>query len=296
MGPMDCGPRTDGAEQLEWSLACVQQVGLEPLAQASVSTAGRWLRGVTRPRSRRYPVAMPTRPWVLVNMAVSADGKVDDVVRRGARISGPHDSARVDRLRAESDAVMVGGHTLLTEDPRLSVRDPGLVETRRKAGRSAQPAKVAVVSRIDAPGGPDALPPDSRFLVDGGGRVLVHTTTRSSTAAVAWLEERSAVVSVHEGPRVDLPALLDDLVDDGIARLLVEGGGTLVAALLADRLVDELQLAVSPIVLGGEGAPTPVEGPGLTRDQAIELELLDATPDGDGGMVLRYRVGGEQPR
>jgi 5-amino-6-(5-phosphoribosylamino)uracil reductase len=95
---------------------------------------------------------------------------------------------------------------------------------------------------------------------------------------------------------VDLPALLDDLADDGIARLLVEGGGTLVAALLADHLVDELQLAVAPIVLGGEGAPTPVEGPGLTRDQAIELELLDATPDGDGGMVLRYRVGGEQPR
>jgi len=239
---------------------------------------------------------MPTRPWVLVNMAVSADGKVDDVARQGARISGPGDTARVDRLRAESDAVMVGGHTLLAEDPRLTVRDPGLIEGRRQAGRSAQPAKVAVISRIDLPGAADALPETSRFLGDGGGRVLVHTTAQTSSAAVAWLEERSAVVSLHEGPRVDLPAMLDDLADDGIERLLVEGGGTLVAALLADRLVDELQLAVAPLILGGEAAPTPVEGPGLTRDQAVELELLEAAPDQDGGIVLRYRVGREQPR
>ena len=53
------------------------------------------------------------RPHVLVNMAVTADGKIDTVERRGARISGPADTARVDRLRAESDAVMVGGRTLL---------------------------------------------------------------------------------------------------------------------------------------------------------------------------------------
>lgn len=237
---------------------------------------------------------MPTRPWVLVNMAVSADGKVDDVARQGARISGADDTARVDRLRAESDAVMVGGHTLLAEDPRLTVRDTALVERRRQAGRSAQPAKVGVVSHVDLPGATDALPHASRFLADGGGRVFVHTTTRTSRAAVAWLEERSAVVSVHEGPRVDLPAMLDALADDGIERLMVEGGGTLVAALLADHLVDELQLAVAPIVLGGENAPTPVEGPGLVRDRAIGLELLDASRDDDGGIVLRYRVGRER--
>jgi 2,5-diamino-6-(ribosylamino)-4(3H)-pyrimidinone 5'-phosphate reductase len=239
---------------------------------------------------------MPTRPWVLVNMAVSADGKVDDVARRGARISGPGDTARVDRLRAESDAVMVGGHTLLAEDPRLTVRDGGLVEARQRAGRSAQPTKVAVVSRIDLPGAADALPTESRFLGEGSGRVLIHTTTKTSAAAVAWLEERTALVSIHDGPRVDLPAVLDDLADDGIEKLLVEGGGTLVAALLADHLVDELQLTVAPLVLGGEDAPTPVEGPGLTRDEAIALELLDATADLDGGIVLRYRVGPEQPR
>lgn len=228
-------------------------------------------------------------------MAMSADGKVDDVGRRGARISGARDTARVDRLRADADAVMVGGHTLLAEDPRLTVRDPALVEARRRAGRSAQPAKVAVVSQIDAPGGVDALPAESRFLGDGGGRVLVHTTRRSGAAGIAWLESHGAEVTVHESHRVALPTMLEALAGTGIERLLVEGGGTLVAAFLADDLVDELHLAVAPFILGGEDAPTPVEGPGLARDEAIGLELLEATPDADGGVVLRFRVGQAPP-
>jgi riboflavin-specific deaminase-like protein len=151
---------------------------------------------------------------------------------------------------------------------------------------------VAVVSHVDAPGGADALPPTSRFLAEGGGRVLIHTTTRSGSEAIAWLEAQEAEVSVHDGPRVDLPAMLEDLAADGIERLLVEGGGTIVAALLAAGLVDELQLAVAPLIVGGEGAPTPVGGPGLRREDAIRLDLLDATPDADGDVVLRYGIVG----
>lgn len=235
---------------------------------------------------------MAARPRVLVNMAVSADGKVDTVARRGARISGPADSARVDRLRADADAVVVGGHTLLAEDPRLTVRDPALIEKRLIAGRPAQPTKIAVVSHIDGPGGPDSLPGESRFLSDGTGRVIVHTTTRSSPAVIAWLESQGAEVSVHDGQRVDLRVMLGELANTGLEQLLVEGGGTLVSALLADGLVDEIQLAVAPLILGGEGAPTPVGGRGLGRDEAIQLDLLDAAPDADGDVILRYRVPG----
>ena len=72
------------------------------------------------PRYDYGPVA--ERPYVFLNMAMTADGKIDTVERRGARISGAADSARVDRLRAGADAVMIGGRTLLSEDPRLTVR------------------------------------------------------------------------------------------------------------------------------------------------------------------------------
>jgi len=235
---------------------------------------------------------MPARPHVLVNMAVTADGKIDTVARSGARISGPADTARVDRLRAEADAVLVGGRTLLGEDPRLTVRDPVLVEGRVAAGRPAQPAKVAAVSRIDPPGGQATLPADSRFLGEGDGRIIVHTTTRSGPDALEWLAGRGVEVTTHDGRRVDLVAMLHELAARGVARLLVEGGGTLVAALLARDLVDEIQLAVAPLIVGGAMAPTPVDGPGRTIAEAIRLRLLDATPDSDGDVILRYGVAG----
>ncbi len=233
---------------------------------------------------------MRERPFVLVNMAVTADGKVDTVERRGARISGPADSARVDALRAEADAVMVGGHTLLVEDPRLTVRDPVLVARRRAEGRPRQPAKVAVVTRVGLPGEEDALPGEGHFLRDGGGRVVVCTTTRTDGSAVAWLGAQGAEVLVAGEERVDLAGVLEWLRGAGVERLMVEGGGTLVAALLANGLVDEIQLAIAPLVFGGESAPTPVEGPGWPAEGAPRLHLAGITTSDDGDVVLHYRV------
>ena len=229
------------------------------------------------------------RPHVLVNMAMTADGKTDSVERRGARISSDTDDARVQRLRAESDAVLVGGRTLLAEDPRLTVRPPELVAERVGRGEAPQPMKVAIVSELpDAPGG--GLPDPSRFLSDGGGRVVVVTSGRSGDAARARLRDRGAEVVALGRDRVDLVAGLAWLHRAGVRRLLVEGGGTLVAALLAEGLVDELRLYVAPLILGGADAPTPVGGPGIQRGSAVELSLEDVHADPDGGVVLRYLV------
>jgi riboflavin-specific deaminase-like protein len=235
---------------------------------------------------------MQARPTVLVNMAMTADGKIDTFERRGARISGPADTARVDRLRAEADAILVGGHTLLAEDPRLTVRDPALIEQRTASGLARQPMKVAAVSRFGAPGSADTLPDESLFLSDGGAPVRLYTTPRSEPAALDWLRDRGAVVIVHDGPRVDLGAMLADLGAAGVWRLMVEGGGTLVAALLGAGLVDEIQLAIAPLLFGGDGAPTPVEGPGWRRDAALVLALQDVTRNAEDDIVLRYHIVG----
>ena len=244
------------------------------------------------PSTRSYDSAVLLRPYVLVNMAVTADGKIDTVARQGARISGPSDSARVDRLRADVDAVMVGGKTLLQEDPRLTVRDAALSQGRIRAGLPGQPMKVGVASRIGAPDTPHGLPRASCFLTDSGGRVVVCTTTRSDPAALDWLRAEGAVVLVDEADRVDLPSALTALSGMGVERLMVEGGSTLIAALVEAGLVDELPLAVAPLIFGGESAPTPVGGPGWTADEAIRLSLVDATPTDDGDVVLRYRLAG----
>ena len=235
---------------------------------------------------------MKNRPYVLVNMAVTADGKVDTVERRGARISGPADSTRVERLRAEADAVMVGGHTLLREDPRLTIRNEALSDERTRRGRPAQPTKIGIVSQIGVPGEEDSLPPNSRFIHEGDGLVIVCTTARTKPAAVDWLHDQGAEVKVHGSDRVDLAVTFAELPSAGIERLMVEGGGTLVAALLAAHLVDEIQLAMAPLVFGGEDAPTPVGGPGLDREHAIDLTLADATENEEGDVILRYLVNG----
>jgi riboflavin-specific deaminase-like protein len=185
---------------------------------------------------------------------------------------------------------MVGGRTLLAEDPRLTVRDPVLLEQRTAAGKSAQPLKVGVVSRLEAEGR-GSLDPHGAFLHAGGGRVLVCTSARTGEAAIAALEAEGATVVVAGDERVDLTACMRTLTRLGIERLMVEGGSTLVAALLEDGLVDELQLAVAPLLFGGAGAPTPVGGDGWPRASAVGLQLIETSTSPDDDVILRYRVG-----
>ena len=64
----------------------------------------------------------PPKPYLIINAAMTADGKIDTFERGGVNISSEGDWKRVDRLRAECDAVMVGGRTLIEEDPRLTVK------------------------------------------------------------------------------------------------------------------------------------------------------------------------------
>lgn len=223
------------------------------------------------------------RPWVTMNVAMTVDGKIDTAARRGAAISSPDDWERVDRLRAESDAVMVGGQTLLDEDPRLTVKSAALWEWRRSRGLDENPAKVGIVSEA-------GLSPDSRFLTHGPARVLVFTTGRTDPAQIAGLRAQGVEMFVMGDRRVDLPAVMHALREQGIRRVLVEGGGTLNAALLQLGLVDELFVYMAPLIFGGADAPTLADGTGLAREQAIRLRLQSVEEASAGGLVAHYHV------
>ena len=240
-------------------------------------------------RAARLRTAV-TRPYVLVNMAMSADGKTDSVERRGLRLSSEADVARVFSLRERSDAVLVGGRTLRSEDPRLTVRGAADARTSSPSERY-QPMKVAVVSRLDGPGTAGGLPIRSRFLADGGAPVVFFTTGATRPRTRQWLRSQGAEVHIGAGALVDLQEVLRNLRDRGVERLLVEGGGTLVAALVAEGLVDEVRVYVAPLLLGGAGAPTPLDGPGLPPDAAVRLRLEGVSPDPGGGVLLRYVLG-----
>ena len=198
------------------------------------------------------------RPHVHMNVAATADGKIDTFERRGAAISSARDKERVDRLRADSDAIMIGGRTLHDEDPKLTVKSEVLRAKRKALGLPENPAKVGVASRLD-------LKPGCRFLTAGPARRLLFTTGQTETAEIARLRLEGAEVFVQPGDRVDLELVLATLKDNGIERLMVEGGATLNFELLRLRLVDELTVFVAPVIFGGETAPTLAGGAGLDR-------------------------------
>jgi 2,5-diamino-6-(ribosylamino)-4(3H)-pyrimidinone 5'-phosphate reductase len=222
------------------------------------------------------------RPFVHINVAATADGKIDTFERRGATISSQRDKERVDQLRAEADAIMIGGHTLHDEDPKLTVKSESLRAERLARGLLANPAKVGISSRLH-------LKSDSNFLNASAARIFLFTTSQTDEAQLGMLRSFGAEVFIHEGERVNLISMLATLKKIDIQRLMVEGGATLNFELMRLGLVDELTMYIAPMIFGGEKAPTIAAGSGLIRSDAIPLKLVESQPWDDGGVLLRYQ-------
>ena len=214
---------------------------------------------------------------VVVNAAMSADGKLSTRERRQIDISGPADFERVDKLRAESDAVMVGVGTVVADDPSLTVDREALRERRREAGRSEQPARVVADSRI-------RTPPDAAVLDDAAESYLLVSET-APTDFVQQMEEEGATVITAGENRVDLPAALEQLESHGVDQLLVEGGGEIIYSLFESDLVDRLSVFVGSVVIGGRDAPTLADGDGFV-DEFPALRLAEVRRIDDGVLLV----------
>ena len=223
------------------------------------------------------------RPFVFINVAMTADGKIDTFARKGAAISSPRDKERVDQLRAGSDAVMVGGKTLLDEDPKLTVKSEALRAERVARGLAPNPVKVGVVTKAN-------IEPHSKFLHEGNARVVIFTTYRTSKDKLAFLRSQGADVYTDDQNKVDLKNALATLKEFGIHRLMVEGGASLNFELLRLGLVDEVMAYMAPMIFGGASAPTMAAGYGLERSAAIPLKLIQCESWDDGGVLLKYQL------
>ncbi len=221
----------------------------------------------------------PHRPWVCVNFAMSADGKLALPDGTPVEISSEEDMLRVHQMRASSDAILVGVSTIVADDPELHVspervRDP--------------PALLKVV--LDASG---RIPTDAR-LFDSPGETLVATVDGTAPELKERLGERAEVIPFGPGPLVHLPGLIYHLACRGVQKLMVEGGGQTIWSFVSTGLVDEVSCYVGPLVIGGGESPTPADGPGAEDlGQVIGLELLSAERLGEG-MWMRYQVTGRR--
>ncbi|WP_406488276.1 dihydrofolate reductase family protein [Streptomyces phaeochromogenes] len=218
-------------------------------------------------------------PYVLLSAAVSLDGCLDDTGPGRLLLSGPADFDRVDEVRAESDAILVGAGTLRADNPRLLVNSAERRAARVAAGRPEYPLKVTVSGSGD-------LDPDANFWSTGGEKIVYTTDEGAAKAGDALRGLGVDVVSV--GPDVDWRAVLTHLHDvRGVRRLMVEGGGRVHTQLLRQGLADELQLALAPLVVGEPDAPRlfgPGDYPGGPRNR---LRLVETRPVGDV-VLMRY--------
>jgi len=204
------------------------------------------------------------RPHVTLKLAISADGKVALPGRKPVAITGSAGRDQVHLMRAESDAVLVGIGTVLSDDPQLTCRLPGM------SARS--PVRVVLDTHL-------RLPPMST-LAKTASTVPTWVITAASSDAARALESMGVKVLTAEvrGVRLDLASALRLLGDQGITRLMVEAGPILAAALLADDLVDAAVLLRSRVAIGADGIDA-LEGMPLTaltqspqlRSRAIEM-------------------------
>jgi len=222
------------------------------------------------------------RPYVVVNIAMSADGKISTRERRQIRISGAQDFSRVDRLKAECDAVMVGIGTVLADDPSLTVKSEECREYRRKKGWDDNPVRIVV----DSTG---RIPPDASILHKGEGKRLVAVSKKADANKISLLENKATIIVAGED-KVDLCALMNELGAMGIHRIIVEGGGTLISGLISAGLVNEIYTFIGNIIIGGKDAPTFTEGDGFIQESTFpRLTLLEARGI-ERGILLHWIV------
>ena len=226
------------------------------------------------------------RPYTTVILAMSADGKIADVMRSPARFSSPADQAHLEKQVALADGVLFGAGTLRAYGTTLSVSNPQLLQIRKQRGVTPQPVQI-VCSRSAE------FDPQLRFFKQQVPRWLLTT----AAGAKCWQGQNNSVVGSFErvlvvdtlAGGIDWIDAFQQLSQLGIGRLSLLGGGELVASLLAADFIDEFWLTVCPLILGGAAAPTPVEGEGFSSQLARRLELLSVETI-EQEVFLHYRL------
>jgi riboflavin-specific deaminase-like protein len=224
------------------------------------------------------------RPFVLVNMAMSADGKIATANRRIHTFGSRRDLAHLYELRATADAVMCGARTA-GADVSLGPGGPKYRRLRLRRGLAEYPLRVLV-------SGSGSLDPELPLFARRFSPILVLTARRAGPGRLQRLAAVADEVVVAGEREVDFTAVLAHLAEHwGVRRLLCEGGGELNDALFRADLVDELHLTICPFVFGGRTAPTIAEGAGLPRlAQARRFRLTRARRVGEELFCVFARV------
>tara|TARA_B100001094_G_scaffold13293_1_gene11651 strand:- start:88 stop:723 length:636 start_codon:yes stop_codon:yes gene_type:complete len=205
---------------------------------------------------------------IIINCAMSADGKIALPNRKQIRLSNQEDLQRVNELRENCDAILVGIGTVIEDNPNLTIKgnkDP-----------SNNPVRVI----LDTKG---RTPLDSHVL-NNQAKTVVAVGNNCNTKKLGNAE----IINCGDD-LIDIQQLIDYLAKMGIKNILVEGGETVLWSFLNENLFDEINIFVASMIVGGEKTPTMAGGSGFaTKLEALKLNLETVGKLGDG-VLLTYR-------
>jgi riboflavin-specific deaminase-like protein len=213
------------------------------------------------------------RPYTIVNFVASVDGRAT-VSGRSAPLSDEGDRALFHTLRESVDAVMAGTQTLQVERYGRLIKNPDARRRRVQRGLQAEPI-AAVVSRSGL------VPYEIPLFSEPEARIVEFTGASAPRPVPAQRE----LVSL-DPDEVTLPRVMQQLRDEfGVRTLLCEGGPTLFGSLVAEDLVDELFLTLTPQLVGGVDNPAIVSGPPLPEPADLRLRWA---LERNGSLFLRF--------
>jgi 2,5-diamino-6-(ribosylamino)-4(3H)-pyrimidinone 5'-phosphate reductase len=208
------------------------------------------------------------RPRIIINAAMSVDGKIALVGGKRIKISDEDDFRRVHEMRARVDAILVGINTILKDNPKLTVKG-------KYINNAKNPVRIILDSKLRIP--------KSAKVLNVPGKTIIATTKNAPNRNL-----NAEIIRCGEDI-VDLECLMERLWDRGIKSVMVEGGGTVISSFLKKNLFDELDIFIGSLGIGGD-APTLMEGIGAKDEkEIIRLKLLECRTLGYG-VLLRYGV------
>ncbi len=220
------------------------------------------------------------RPYILLNYAMSLDGKLSTKDRDPVNFTSKKDRDLMDQIRSEVDAVLIGAGTLRAENPPVRIRKGDRRRERVNSNKQPHPISILLSRNL-------CFPTNGRYWTDCDIERIIVTTKTAPPKILSSLKAKTEIIQIGDSS-VDIKNLCKILLKRGISRLLIEGGGDVNMAFWEAGLVDEVLLTLCPVVIGGKDAPTGADGVGFENDCLARLTLVETNKIGEE-LFLRYR-------
>jgi 2,5-diamino-6-(ribosylamino)-4(3H)-pyrimidinone 5'-phosphate reductase len=208
------------------------------------------------------------RPHIIINCAMSLDGKIASKSGKQIKISCEEDIKRMYKLRHNSDAVLVGIGTVLSDDPKLTVKEKYVKNPKH-------PVRIVLDTNCKTP--------TNALVVNNTTKTLIITDKKCNKK---YQNNVELIKCKSDGKGfINLENLIEILKEKGIQKLMVEGGSTVIGSFLKSNLLDDMYVYVAPMIIGGTNTPSLVKN----INENINLRLVKIKKTGIG-TLLHFRL------